>query len=51
MIELLSQTEAERQGINPRRVQCITPYLNPAHVLSPPRIFQRQINSFQRKSL
>ena len=37
MIELLSQTEAERQGINPRRIQCITPYLNPAHVLSPPR--------------
>ena len=37
MIELLSQTEAERRGIDPRRIQCITPYLNPAHVLSPPR--------------
>ena len=37
MIELISKSDAERQGVDPRRIQCITPYLNPGHILSPPR--------------
>lgn len=37
MIQLKSQKEAERSGLPPSRVQSISPYLNPAHVLSPPR--------------
>jgi uncharacterized protein YeaO (DUF488 family) len=37
MIELMSDNEAERRGLDPREVQCISPYLNPAHVLAPPR--------------
>ncbi len=37
MIQTLSQTEADHSGLPPSRVQCISPYVNPAHVLSPPR--------------
>lgn len=37
MIELIPQTVADREGLNPALVQSISPYLNPAHVLSPPR--------------
>ena len=37
MIQLKSQKEAERRGLPPSQVQSISPYLNPAHVLSPPR--------------
>jgi len=37
MIELMSQREAERRGIDPREIQNISPYVNPAHVLAPPR--------------
>jgi len=37
MIRLMSKTEAETEGLHTARVQCISPYLNPAHVLSPPR--------------
>lgn len=37
MIQLKSQKEAERRGLPPSSVQSISPYLNPAHVLSPPR--------------
>ncbi len=37
MIQLLSQNEAERRKLSGARVQCISPYLNPAHVLAPPR--------------
>lgn len=37
MIELLSKTDAERLGVDPRDIQCISPYLNSAHILAPPR--------------
>ncbi|MDH4122121.1 MAG: hypothetical protein OEV94_10490 [Deltaproteobacteria bacterium] len=37
MIELIPQTQADREGLNPMLVQSVSPYLNPAHVLSPPR--------------
>lgn len=37
MIELMPQTEADKRGVDMREVQCISPYLNPAHVLAPPR--------------
>lgn len=37
MIYLVSQTAADKEGIHPGRVQNISPYLNPAHVLAPPR--------------
>lgn len=37
MINQLSQTEAARQGIPSTRIQNISPYVNPAHVLAPPR--------------
>ena len=37
MIELMSHTEAERRGVDPRVTQNISPYINPAHVLAPPR--------------
>jgi hypothetical protein len=37
MIELRSHTQAERQPLAGACVQCISPYLNPAHILSPPR--------------
>ena len=37
MIDLMSQREAERRGIDPREIQNISPYVNPAHVLAPPR--------------
>lgn len=37
MIHLLSQNQAERAGIRAGLVQSISPYLNPAHVLTPPR--------------
>ncbi|MEE8435415.1 MAG: hypothetical protein V3S64_11565 [bacterium] len=37
MIQLKSPKEAERSGLPSSQVQSISPYLNPAHVLSPPR--------------
>ena len=37
MIHLMSQLEAERNRLPLSQVQCISPYLNPAHVLAPPR--------------
>jgi len=37
MIRLMSQLEAERSDVPPASVQCISPFLNPAHVLAPPR--------------
>lgn len=37
MIRLMSQTEAERGNVPPSTVQNISPFLNPAHVLAPPR--------------
>ncbi len=37
MIFLMSQVEADRHQVKPGIVQCISPYLNPAHVLAPPR--------------
>ena len=37
MIRLMSQLEAERNDLPPASVQCISPFLNPAHVLAPPR--------------
>lgn len=37
MIELMSHTEADRRRVDPREIHCISPYLNPAHVLAPPR--------------
>jgi hypothetical protein len=37
MIETMSQREAERQGADPREIQNISPFVNPAHVLAPPR--------------
>ena len=37
MIQLMSQTEAERGDIPASTVQNISPFLNPAHVLAPPR--------------
>ena len=37
MITLLPHTQAEREHRHPSQVQCISPYLNPAHVLAPPR--------------
>ncbi|MCH8075538.1 MAG: hypothetical protein IIC13_06690 [SAR324 cluster bacterium] len=37
MIQLKSQKEAQRRGLPSAQVQSISPYLNPAHVLSPPR--------------
>ncbi len=37
MIFLMSQTRAEQKRIKPGLVHCISPYLNPAHVMSPPR--------------
>ena len=37
MIELMPHTEADRRGVDAREVQCISPYLNPAHILAPPR--------------
>jgi hypothetical protein len=36
MIQLLSQTEAERHGLATDQVVCVSPYLNPHHVLAPP---------------
>lgn len=37
MIQLMSQLEAEQSKLPPSSVQCISPFLNPAHVLAPPR--------------
>lgn len=37
MIQLLSQTEADRLRLSPGSVHSISPYQNPAHFLSPPR--------------
>ena len=37
MIKLKSQKDAEQSGLPSFQVQSISPYLNPAHVLSPPR--------------
>ncbi|MEE8395491.1 MAG: hypothetical protein V3S29_05500 [bacterium] len=37
MIHLLSQKQADRAGIRPGLVHSISPYLNPAHALTPPR--------------
>jgi len=37
MIHLLSHNQAEKDQINPGLVHSISPYLNPGHVLSPPR--------------
>lgn len=39
MIQLMPQIEAERQGVDAVQIQCISPYLNPAHVLAPPRLW------------
>lgn len=37
MINLISQTDADKRGVHPGLVQNISPYLNPAHTLAPPR--------------
>jgi uncharacterized protein YeaO (DUF488 family) len=37
MIQAMSQREAERSGLPQGRVQSVSPYVNPAHVLAPPR--------------
>lgn len=37
MIHLMSQREAEQSGVPSARVQNVSPYVNPAHVLAPPR--------------
>ncbi len=37
MIHLLSHTDAECRQLAPAQVQCISPYISPAHVLAPPR--------------
>lgn len=37
MIALLSQREADRLEVPATQVRCISPYVNPAHVLAPPR--------------
>ena len=37
MIHVLSQTEAQRRRLHPGLVQNLSPYLNSAHVLAPPR--------------
>ncbi|HUJ75476.1 MAG TPA: hypothetical protein VL359_11485 [bacterium] len=37
MIQREAQSQAEARRLAPGTVQCISPYLNPAHVLAPPR--------------
>ena len=37
MIHLLSIKEADRNRLSPLHTHCISPYLNPAHFLAPPR--------------
>jgi hypothetical protein len=37
MINLTSLREAEENRLPPSQVQCISPFVNPAHVLAPPR--------------
>jgi Active DUF488-N3 subclade len=37
MIRLMSQREADHEGLPPTLVQSVSPYVNPAHVLAPPR--------------
>jgi len=37
MIDVLAQSQADRMRLAASSLQSISPYLNPAHVLSPPR--------------
>lgn len=37
MIYLMSQVQADRERVDPKVVQSISPYQNPGHVLAPPR--------------
>lgn len=37
MIHLLSIRDADRNRLDPLMTHCISPYLNPGHVLAPPR--------------
>lgn len=45
MIHLMTEKEARHSGLPPSRVHCISPYLNPAHVLSPPRHWLEALHS------
>lgn len=37
MLHALSQREADRRGLQGARVVSVSPYVNPAHILAPPR--------------
>ena len=37
MLHQISQTQADREGLSANKIQNISPYHNPGHVLAPPR--------------
>ena len=45
MLRVMSQRDAERSAVPAAAVQSISPYVNPAHVLAPPRRWLEQLVS------
>jgi len=45
MLRVMSQRDAERSAVPAAAVQSVSPYVNPAHVLAPPRRWLEQLVS------